>query len=52
MGYEMCVASTGSTFSVVAYNPDVNVDEGGCMIILSAQGAWNRGANNTKCPRE
>jgi len=52
MGYEMCVASTGSTFSVVAYNPNVNADEGGCMITLSAQGAWNRGANNTKCPRE
>ena len=43
--YQMCVASTGSTFSVVASN-------GTCKIILSAQGAWNRGAGDTVCPRE
>ena len=45
LGYQMCVVETGSTFSVVAFN-------GTCKITLSAQGAWNRGAGGTVCPRE
>ena len=48
--YNMCVSSTGSTFSVIAFNE--NASDEGCLIHLSAQGAWIRGPGDYKCPRD
>ena len=46
--YNMCVSSTGSTFSVIAFNKKAK-----CLIHLSAQGAWVRGpGDDYKCPRD
>ena len=48
--YEMCVSETGSTFSVIAFNK--NASKSGCLVQLSAQGAWIRGPGDYKCPRD
>ena len=48
--YQMCVSKTGSTFSVIAFNE--NASDEGCLIHLSAQGAWIRGPCDYKCPRD
>ena len=48
--YQMCVSQTGSTFSVIAFNE--NASDEGCLIHLSAQGAWIRGPGDYDCPRD
>ena len=48
--YEMCVSQTGSTFSVIAFNE--NASDEGCLVQLSALGAWIRGPGDYDCPRD
>tara|TARA_B100001029_G_C14969289_1_gene399220 strand:- start:262 stop:726 length:465 start_codon:yes stop_codon:yes gene_type:complete len=52
IGYQMCIAETGSSFTVVASNIGPDATKPYCKVTLSAQGAWNRGAGGTVCPRE
>ena len=48
--YEMCVSKTGTTFAVIAFNK--NASKEGCLVQLSALGAWTRGPVEYDCPRD
>ena len=48
--YQMCVSQTGSTFSVIAFNENASAE--GCLVQLSALGAWIRGPGDYDCPRD